>query len=48
MKAEVKQVLDSARKLPMSQEEKKQVRNVFLTGAVETGVMSEDDAKRQR
>jgi hypothetical protein len=48
MKKEVKQVLDSARKLPMSPEEKKQVRNIFLTGAVETGLMKIEDAKRLR
>lgn len=48
MNKKLKRVLDSVSKLPFSPEEKKQVKNIFLTGAAETGVLSPDDAKRLR
>jgi len=48
MQVSLKRVLSSVAKLPFPPAEKKQVRNIFLTGAVEAGVLSDDDAKRLR
>lgn len=44
----LKRVLRDVNKLPFSGEEKKQVRNIFITGAVETGILSDDDARKMR
>ena len=47
MNKQLKRVLSSVVKLPLSAAEKKQLKNVFRTGAVESGLLSSDDAKRQ-
>jgi len=46
MKKVVDRIIRDAQKLPLTDAEKKQMKNIFLTGAAETGLLSPDDAKR--
>lgn len=42
------EVLHDVKKLPFNKKEKKDFRNVVVTGATEVELLSEDDAKRLR
>ena len=48
MNDHVKEVLEDMAKLPLKKSQKKDMRNVVVSGAEEVGVISEEEAKEER
>lgn len=48
MNSHVKEVLEDMNKLPLKDSQKKDMRNVVVSGAEEVGVISEKEAKKER